>query len=163
MTDGLHGAGHRQELVRVIREARSRWRTKSLLRGGIVIVGGALLALVLASVGLQATKFSPSSVLWLRVGIFAIFAGLIAGWLVRPMRRTVSDHQVALYLEEHEPKLQAAILGAVHIGAVGSGATPEDVPQVILDRMIEQAVEKARSIEAAARSAGRRCAATRSS
>src|SRR5262245_57977827 len=95
----------RQELVDVIREVRKRWRTRMLLRGGIIVVLGALAAIALASFGLQTYKFSPQSVTGFRIGVFTVFAILIAAWLVRPMRRRVNDLQVALYVEEHEPKL----------------------------------------------------------
>ena len=37
----------------------------------------------------------------------------MAYFLVRPMLKRVTDAQVALYLEEHEPSLQSAILSAV--------------------------------------------------
>ena len=62
MTEALSGGTARQELVDVIRRVRNRWRAKMLLRGGIVVVGGALLALGLASWGLQQYKFSPTSI-----------------------------------------------------------------------------------------------------
>ena len=147
MTERVDGST-RQELVDVIRDVRKRWRTKLLLRGGIVVLGGALVALFLASWGLQATRFSPESVTWLRVAVFTVLAALVAIWFVRPMRRRVSDMQVALFIEEHEPSLQAAILSAVDAGATGAGAAPVDVPKVILDRLIEQAVTKCRESSA---------------
>ena len=100
-----------------IQTVRKRWRTKLLLRGGIVVLGGALLALALASWGLQALRFSPAAVIGFRIAIFATFAILVALWFVRPLRRRVSDVQVALFVEEHEPSLQAAILSAVDAGA----------------------------------------------
>ena len=107
-----------------------------------------LLALALASYGLQATKFSPTSVTGLRVATCSRRSRrCVALWLVRPLRRRVSDMQVALYVEEHEPSLQAAILSAVDVGALGTGSATEDVPPVIVDRMVEQAVEKCRTIE----------------
>ena len=147
MAQVLTGASHRQELVNVIREVRHRWRMKLLVRGAIIIVVGALLAIALASYGLQATKFSPTWVTGLRVATWTVFVGLLAFWLLRPLRKRVSDQQVALYIEEYEPSLQAAILSAIHVGALGTSSTTEDVPQVIVDRMIEQAAEKARTIQ----------------
>ena len=128
MAQVLTGASHRQELVNVIREVRHRWRMKLLVRGAIIIVVGALLALALASYGLQATKFSPTSVMGLRVATWTVFVGLLGFWLLRPLRKRVSDQQVALYIEEHEPSLQAAILSAIHVGALGTSSTTEDVP-----------------------------------
>ena len=41
------------------------------------------------------------------------FAGLVFLGFVRPLRRRVTDGQVALYLEEKDPSLQAAILSAI--------------------------------------------------
>ena len=136
------GASQLHELVSVIRQVRSRWRMKLLLRGALILFGGGLLALILASLGLQASKFSPSSVFNLRVALFAVFGALAILWIVRPLRRRVSDLQVALYLEEHEPRLQAAILSAVDVSAA-----PEGVPPIILQRMVEQAVEKCRTVQ----------------
>ncbi len=140
------GRSHREELVGVIRQVRNRWRMKLVVRGAIVIVTGALAALALASYGLQATKFSPAWVTGLRVAVWTVFAVLVAIWLLRPLRRRVNDQQVALYVEEHEPSLQAAILSAVHVSQLSDAGTG-DVPPVIVDRMIEQAVEKARALE----------------
>ena len=117
MAEALGGTT-RQELVDVIRTARTRWRAKLLLRGALVVVGGGLLALALASWGLQALKFSTQSVIGLRIAVFTIFAALVAWWFARPFRRRVTDLQVALYVEEHEPSLQAAILSAVDAGAI---------------------------------------------
>jgi hypothetical protein len=136
----------RQELVNVVRQVRNRWRQRMLLRGGIIFLVGAIVAIALASYGLQAWKFSPQSVTWLRVGVFAVFALLLGVWLIRPMGRKVSDLQVALYVEEHEPSLQAAILSAVDV-ARAADAGESEVPAVIVEKMIAQAVEKAKSIE----------------
>ena len=62
-------------------------------------------------------------------------------------RRRVSDMQVALYVEEHEPSLQAAILSAVDIGAASEAGTERRCPPVIVDKLVAQAVEKARTID----------------
>src|SRR5689334_18789555 len=129
-----------QDLVGIIRNVRRRWRARLFLRGAIIVVVGAFVALTLASVGLQTYKFSPSSVTVFRVATLAVFAALIVRWLVRPMRRRVTDMQVALCVEEHEPSLQAAILSAVDIGGAGA-EVPAHVPPAILERMIAQAVE----------------------
>ena len=142
------GVGRRhEELLEVIREVRARWRTRLLLRGGLVIVGGALLALLLASLGLQTLKFSPGAIIGFRVGLLLVFAGLVALWFVRPMRRRVTDMQVALFVEEHEPSLQAAILSAVEVGATGR-IGDQEVHPVIVERLVEQGIEKCRALKA---------------
>ena len=83
-----------------------------------------LVALALASCGLQTYKFSPASVIGFRIAMFVAFAALLGLWLVRPLGRRVTDLQVALYVEEHEPSLQAAILSAVDIGAASEDGRP---------------------------------------
>lgn len=145
MADVLRGGFDRQELVNIIRHVRARWRTKLLLRGGLILVGGGLLALFLASWGLHAAKFSPAAVLGFRIAIFAVFATLAGFWLVKPLRRRVTDMQVALYIEEHDPKLQAAMLSAVEVGAAHPAGPTESTP--VIDRLVDQAVEKCRSLE----------------
>src|SRR5438128_1145632 len=129
----LNGRPRHDELVKVIRDVRSRWRTKVLVTGGIAIVGGGFLALVLASLALQNLKFSAGSITGFRLAILVVFAALIAWGLVRPLRRRVTDMQVALYVEEHDPSLQAAILSAVEVGAADAHAS--ETPQIIIDRL----------------------------
>src|SRR5690242_11582854 len=108
MIEAPSGGNSRQELVNVIREVRRRWRMRLALRGAIVVVAGAVATLLIASWGLQTARFSPASITGGRIALFTIVAALIALWLIRPLRRRVSDIQVALYVEEHEPSLQAA-------------------------------------------------------
>jgi hypothetical protein len=146
MAEGPPGDS-RQELVEVIRQVRRRWRVRILLQGGIIILMGALVAIAVASMGLQTYKFSPQSVTGFRIGVFLAFAALLLVWLVRPMRRRVSDLQVALYVEEHEPKLQAAILAAVDIGGASASGQAPEVPKAIVDKLVAQAIEKCRTIE----------------
>src|SRR5262245_33398134 len=105
MAETLGSGRERQELVNVIRQVRTRWRTKLLLRGAVIFVAGSLIALILASIGLQTYKFSPGSILTLRIATISVFVLLLVGWLLRPLRRRVTDLQVALYVEEHEPSL----------------------------------------------------------
>jgi hypothetical protein len=106
MIEAPSGGSSRQELIEVIREVRRRWRMRLALRGAIVVVAGGVATLLLASWGLQAAKFSPASITGFRIALFVIVTALVALWLVRPLRRRVSDVQVALYVEEHEPSLR---------------------------------------------------------
>ena len=77
MAETLGTGRERQELVNVIRQVRKRWRTKLLLRGGVIFVAGSLIALILASLGLQTYKFSPASILTLRIVTLSVFALLL--------------------------------------------------------------------------------------
>src|SRR5881628_738150 len=102
--------GHRAELVDVIRQVRNRWRLKLALRGIVIVVGGSLLALLLSASGLEALKFSGPAIIAFRVLVVGVFMALAAAWLWRPLKRQVSDVQVALYLEERDPSLEASLL-----------------------------------------------------
>jgi len=89
-------AGHRAELVEIIRQIRNRWRLKLALRGIVVVVAGSLLALLLSASGLEALRFSPAAIISLRIVVALVFAALAGAWLWMPLRRRVSDGQVAL-------------------------------------------------------------------
>lgn len=145
MAETRQGSVDHQELVAVIREVRSRWRTKVMLRGAFIVFGGALLAVILASLGLQVLRFSQVSVITFRILVFGVSGVLAFLWFVRPMRRRITDMEVALYVEEHDPKLQAAMLTAVEVGAAHPSGPAEQSP--VIDRLVEQAVEKCRSLE----------------
>src|SRR5690348_5069276 len=93
-------------LLEIIASIRSRWRMKLALRGALAIAVIGFALFLLTAYGLQWARFSDASIIAARVLMLAAAAGLVVWFLVRPLRRRVSDEQVALYLEEHEPSLQ---------------------------------------------------------
>src|SRR3989442_15789254 len=103
----------RAELLEVIRSVRNRWRMRLALRGAVFVVAGTLLALFLSASSLEALRFSPSAIMLFRFVAGVVFAALVWYCLLRPTRRQVTDTQVAMYLEERDPTLEAAILSAV--------------------------------------------------
>jgi cytochrome c biogenesis protein CcdA len=111
---------HHDELLRIIREVRGRWRWKVVLRSMTVLVGAAVFALLAVSYGLERFRFSPASIVVARVVTYVVLVAL--GWFffVRPLGRRVSDQRVALYLEEHETSFQEALVSAVDVGAPDS-------------------------------------------
>src|SRR5690242_4625541 len=111
----------REELVAVIHRVRNRWRLKLALRGVVIVVAGTLLALLLSASSLEALRFSPAAITAFRVIALIVFAGLVLIGFVQPLRRRVSDGQVALYLEEKDPSLEAAILSAIESIPVADG------------------------------------------
>src|SRR3954452_24510497 len=106
-------SNRREELVAVIRRVRNRWRLKLALRGVVIVVAGTLLALFLSASSLEALRFSPAAIISFRLIAAIVFAGLVWIGFVLPLRRQVSDSQVALYLEERDPTLEAAIMSAI--------------------------------------------------
>jgi hypothetical protein len=133
---------HHDELLRVIREVRGRWRWKVVLRSVTVLVGAAILALLAVAYGLERFRFSPAAIVVARVTTYV--ALVVLGWLffVRPLGRRVSDQQVALYLEEHEPSFQEALVSAVDVGAPDRpvGRTGESAE--LLEQLVKSAVER---------------------
>src|SRR4029077_14200867 len=110
------GASHmdpRTELVDVICRVRNRWRGRLALRGAVVVVAGTVLALLLSASGLEQFRFSAASIIGVLIIAVAVFVGLLCYGLVWPLRRRVTDAQVAMYLEECDPTLGAALMSAV--------------------------------------------------
>ena len=108
------------DVAGVIREVRARWRRKLLVRGLLQVVVASAVILIAAGFALEALRFTPAALLAFRIGTIAAILGLAAWAFGRPLRRQVSDTQVALYLEEHNPSLEkAAILSAVETSTHG--------------------------------------------
>jgi hypothetical protein len=144
MTDDVRPDDSSTELVDVIRQVRRRWRMKLALRGALGVLGLGLIVLLLSAYGLESWRFTPSSIITFRVIFGLALVGLIAYLLVRPLMRSATDEQVALYLEEHEPSLQAAIISAVEAGR-GQGGLGYSAS--LVRRLVQSAVEKCREIE----------------
>jgi hypothetical protein len=100
--------------------------------------------LLLSAYGLESWRFTPPSIVTFRIIFGAALAGLTAYLFVRPLMRSATDEQVALYLEEHEPSLQAAIISAVEADR-GQGGPAYSAS--LVRRLVQSAVEKCREIE----------------
>src|SRR5260370_9368133 len=135
---------HRLELVDVIRRVRNRWRTQLSLRGAVVVVAGTVVALLLSASGLESFRFSAASIIAFRIVAVAVFVGLLLYGLVWPLRRRVSDAQVAMYLEERDPTLEAKIISAVE--ATAGGGSDAHSPRLV-ENLVEQAIEQSRSMD----------------
>ena len=102
------------------------------------------LALLLSASSLEALRFTPAAIIAFRILAALAFAGLAYVGFARPLRRQVSDNQVAMYLEECDPTLQAQIMSAVET----SGLAPnESVSPRLVERLVEQAIDKCRVLE----------------
>ncbi|MFN7984969.1 MAG: DUF4175 family protein, partial [Vicinamibacterales bacterium] len=146
MAFGPGGSDRREELVAVIHRVRNRWRLKLALRGAVIVVAGTLLALFLSASSLEALRFSPAAIISFRIIAALVFAALVWIGFVLPLRRRVTDGQVALYLEEKDPSLQAAILSAIESVPAADGSDRGPSPALV-ERLVDQAIEKCRTIE----------------
>ena len=117
MTMASVSPAHRDVLLSIVRGVRTRWRWKVVLRSLTVLLGAGVGTILVAAFGLEQFRFSPAAIVIARVVTYLVLAGL--GWFffVRPLARRVTDQQVALYLEEHEPSLQELLVSAVEAGA----------------------------------------------
>src|ERR1700736_2580412 len=113
---------HRAELIDVIRRVRNRWRLRLALRGAVIVLAGTVAALLLSASSLESLRFTPAAILAFRILAVSVFVLLVSVWLIRPLRRRVTDTQVALYLEECDPTLETALLSAIETSGSATGA-----------------------------------------
>ena len=135
-------SSNHDDLVRVVRHVRGRWRLKIAMRGSAIVLGAGVFAFLLSAYGLEYFRFSPAAVIAFRVFTYVVLAGLAVMFLVRPLLRRVSEEQVALYLEEHEPSLQAAVLSALEAGKEGDVIHRPDRSAALVRRLVESTIEK---------------------
>jgi len=138
-------SGHDQ-LIRVIRSVRRRWRLRVALRGAAIVLATALVVFLASAYGMDRLRFSPAAVLVFRAVAYVALFGVVVRFLVLPLSRRVSDERVALYLEEHEPSLEAQLLSAVELGRSGAGAADAFSPALV-ERLVENAAEQCRVID----------------
>ncbi len=149
-------------LVDIIHEVRRRWRYKLALRGAVGVLGSASPRCCCRHTGWSRGASAParssrSGSCW----AWRSPAWSAGSWCGRCCD-SVTDEQVALYLEEHEPSLQAAIISAVEMSAATLRAplSPRTRPRWS-SAWCESAVEKCQAIDRRTRGrAARRCGAT---
>ena len=139
------------ELGSVIRDVRRRWRLRLALRGLTWVVGATAVMLLVASFGMDRLGFTPQSILLARIVAYVAIVGVAVVFLIRPLVRRVPDQRVALYLEEHEPTLDAAVVSAVEQREMRAARAPQSealakgVAAAALARL--RAVERGRRVE----------------
>ena len=135
------------DLTQVIGNVRSRWRLKQALRGVARSVGVAVMLFFVAAYAMEWARFNATSIIAARTLLAAAVVASVFYFLVRPLRRRVTDEQVALYLEEHEPTLQTTLVSAVEANRQGA----ESLSIVLVQRLVEQALEACASTGAVKR------------
>jgi hypothetical protein len=134
------------QLLSIIADVRTRWRLKLFLRGAAIVLGAGVIALLVSAWGIERLGFSAASIVAFRIITWITIVGLAIRYLVLPMFRRVSDETIALYLEEHEPTLQAAVLSALSVKD-GANLEVEHISPALARRTIEQAVESCHAID----------------
>ena len=98
---------------------RARWRARLAVKGAVrALVMNVAVFFALAYL-MEWSRFTPASILFARLVLAASVIGSIYFFLIKPLRRRVTDDQVALYLEEKEPSLQTMLISAVESSREG--------------------------------------------
>lgn len=133
-------------LRRTIRDVRRRYRLRMALRGAAICIAAALLTLLVSAYGMDHFRYSPWAVAAFRIFAYATLLGLLLRFMVLPLSSRVTDEQVALYVEEHEPSLDAALLSAVE-SEPRAAAGRADLSPELVRRLVETAIERVERIE----------------
>jgi len=131
----------RAQLLEVVRQVRRRWRIKLALRGAVGFLIAGILAIVAIAYALEALRFTPEAIFWFRIATGLVLVAAAAWFFARPLSRRVSDEQVALYLEEHEPSLDSTILSAM-----AASERPGDWSPELIRRLVENAIDRVHEI-----------------
>jgi len=138
-----------ETLLGVIRRVRARWRLKLALRGAAIVLGALVVAVLVGAYVMQTARFAPGAITGVRIAAYVVLVVLLIQYVLRPLLRRASDEHIALYIEEHEPSLDAAVLSAVEHGKLTQD-TPDRSPQ-LARRLIESAIERSHSVADGAR------------
>jgi hypothetical protein len=103
----------RKELLELVQRVRARWRMRVALQGLALVFGLGLLWLVMGAWVLHSLRFSAGAVSAFRVLAWVLAGFAVIRYVVLPLLRRVTDAQVARYIEEHEPGLEALLVSAV--------------------------------------------------
>ena len=147
MTAARHEAEHYDALRNVIRGVRRRWRLKVALRGAAIVFVTGLVAFAASAYAMDHFRYEPWAVSSFRIFAYLALLALAVRFLVLPLWGRVSDERVALYLEEHEPSLQASVLSAVEVGRTAAAEGGSDRSPALIQRLVETAIEKCQTIE----------------
>ena len=144
-TLGLHSSPRSSydDLLRVIRRVRNRWRTRRLILGFTIVGAAAVLVVGVSSAAMDALRYAPWVVRGLQVAAWLAFGAAAWRFVVRPLRSRVTDEQVALYVEEHDPTLREAVSSGVELGhrsppdGAGGGISP-DLTRLVVEEAIRR-------------------------
>ena len=136
MTDGRE----RTEILALVARIRRRWRLRVALQGSAQALAFSLAVLFLSSLVLERARFAPEAVIWLRALVWGTLALSTVVFVIRPLLRKVTERQVALYLEEHEPTLEHAVVSALE-ATTDTAASP-----ALSARLARSALDQARRL-----------------
>jgi hypothetical protein len=143
----LFAATSHEDLLRIIRSVKWRWRAGMALRGLSIVAMIGVVAFVLSAYGMDRFRFNPTAVAVFRILVYSSLVAAAARFLIWPFRRRISDEQVALYLEEHEPSLKGHVVSGVQFGSEADGAPSQGHSPELIRKLVRSAIEKCVTIE----------------
>jgi hypothetical protein len=135
------------QLTSALHTVRRRWRFAVALRGLIVVIGASLLVFVAVALVMDAVRYAPSAVIAARVLVWAAVVALAARFLAIPLIRHIPDDRVALYMEEREPTLDAAVVTAVQLGQIKPSPVTPAHSSALGKRLIASAAERVHRLD----------------
>src|SRR5262245_37644943 len=127
-----------KDLLGIIRYVRARWRARLAVKGSVRLIAVNVAVFFALAYLMQWSRFTPASILFSRLVLAASIVVSIYFFIVKPLRRRVTDDQVALYLEEKEPSLQTMLISAVESSREGRHWESS----ALVEKLVAQAVEK---------------------
>src|ERR671915_1713899 len=135
------------ELNDALHNVRTRWRFAVALRGLVVVIGASLLVFAAVALVMDALRYAPSAVIAARVLVWTAVAALAARFLAIPLTRRIPDERIAMYLEEREPSLDAAVVTAVQLGHADATSAPRGHSSALGKRLVDTAVERVHRLD----------------
>ena len=89
------------QLAGVVSGVRNRWRLKHALHGATITVVVGFAVLALSAFITRALHYGDASLWIFRLISLATIVACVVRFVVKPVRATPRDSQVALYIEEH--------------------------------------------------------------
>ena len=134
----MRGLDYSRLLVR-FKAARRAWKRAAVLSGAVVVVIEALGALTLAVLADILFAPSPAGRIAILAAALVTVAFFVAGHVIQPLVRTITDRQLAIYLEERSPEFEGALIAAAEFGpdAAFKGRQAE-----IVDLILREAVQR---------------------
>ena len=146
------------DLLRVIRRVRNRWRTRRLILGFTMVGAAAVLVVGVSSAAMDALRYAPWVVRGLQAAAWLTFGAVVWRFVIRPLRSRVTDEQVARYVEEHDPTLRESVSSGVELGQPDAGDDPggsgisADLTRLVVEEAIRrlETLNEGRLIESSA-------------
>ncbi len=130
-----------ERLLGRVRLVRRRWRLQKLARGAALFLASSAAMLVLGVWGADLFGFSRTAIWTARVLAAGSMLFAAVRFIYFPLRRRISDTEIAQFVEERFPELQDRLVSAVEFGVPLSGGSG------LIDLLIRDALEKSSQID----------------